>query len=188
MTVNIPPGYAQAAINFDGPTPSGKAVVLMGYSLGEEGTMAGLASILAAGMEDSIIPILSFNWTITSISVTTDTGYYEEPVQLTGLSNVSTPPPNVTLLVRKTTGLRGRANRGRNYWPGLLTETDVFNTGAIDPTKVESIQTILEGIGEILYTAGYFGCILHSNPALDPTPITSIVVESKVATQRRRLR
>lgn len=188
VTITIPPNFAQVSINFAGPTPSGKAVVLHGHSLGEEGTLSGLAGLWATAMEETMAPILNQKWLIESISVTTEDEYYEQSVNYGGESSPATPPPSVTTLVRKVTGLRGRANRGRNYWPGLLTENDVSDEGDINPIKVDDIQDRIVGIGEVLFTAGYTPVILHTSPALAPTPVTNIVVEAKVATQRRRLR
>lgn len=101
-----------------------------------------------------------------------------------------TLPQNCSLIVKKITGVAGRAFRGRCYVPPIsLAEVDVNNVGMIDNTVVATIQgnwdgfiAALEGVDDVT------ALVLAHQSAEDPTDITNWVVEGQIATQRRRLR
>lgn len=115
-----------------------------------------------------------------------------------GLRNVASSAPNVSILVRKSTGLGGRYNRGRNYWPSF-DRTFVLSNGTVSPGEVTLLQAGFDAMLEVL--GGAVGTppvnltnmsLIHSPRAAEatptPTPITALIVENLVATQRRRLR
>jgi hypothetical protein len=109
-------------------------------------------------------------------------------------SNVgSSLPPNTAGLIQKRTALGGRRNRGRNYIPGVpvsdVNQAGVWGTGIQAQWQTAAnnwlAQTAaISSVDEVV--------IFHSTPPLAPgllpTPVTSMVVPGKVATQRRRLR
>ena len=131
-------------------------------------------------------------WTFLGVRVEAQDGFVAEtliPLVGTG-GSLGTVTQNVSVLVKKITGLPGRKNHGRCYFPPIsLAEADVNNVGIISATPLSVIQTnwngfisALEGSGEISRLD-----LLHSGSD-DPTEITSFQVEQQVATQRRRLR
>lgn len=103
-------------------------------------------------------------------------------------------PPNTSFLIRKGTGQGGRRNRGRMYIPGVPREA-IFANGDIATTTVTGLQTRVDDLqdGPTLVDAGFTTpVLLHglglSPTPVSPTPVTSLNVQTKVATQRRRLR
>lgn len=114
-----------------------------------------------------------------------------EPSNTPGAAAEQVLPQNVSVLVKKVSGLAGRANRGRNYFPpGRLAEVDVNNTGMIDGADVTAIQAELDSIfASLVADPDIDGLvILHSIAGPVPTPITALQLDNRVATQRRRLR
>lgn len=111
---------------------------------------------------------------------------------------LDTLPQNNAFLVHKRTGKSGRRNRGRLYLPGVE-ETAVDDRGVLTGAFLGTYQGWLTtwlarfGAGALLE----FGmCILHTYPEggstagseMDPTRVTSLVLDPVIATQRRRLR
>lgn len=107
-------------------------------------------------------------------------------------SNVgSSIPINGAVLVRKSTGLAGRENRGRFFMPPFgLDESDVDQAGYIDSAAVATTQTKVDDwlTAFEASTAGNEMVLFHSDPLLAPTVITAFEVDNRIATQRRRLR
>ncbi len=102
-------------------------------------------------------------------------------------------PPNCALLIHKRTQSGGRRNRGRFFLPGVP-EGTVDQVGNLMGTYPQSVA----GLGPALFAAlaGVSGvgelAIFHTTPVgvagLAPTQITSMDVDQKIATQRRRMR
>jgi hypothetical protein len=110
-----------------------------------------------------------------------------------GDSTVGMLPQNCALLVRKNTGLGGRKNRGRFFLPGMVSEEGVNNVGIIDTADRTAYQGGADaflaalGTGDLILPM----VILHNDygdDTPDPTPVTSLTVDSTISTQRRRLR
>jgi len=94
-----------------------------------------------------------------------------------------------TLRVTKRTALVGRAFRGRMYAPYTLGEVGVSATGAIIGTNVTLFQTAYTALMFNLAngTPSLLPVLLHTNPAITPTNISSLFIQPVVGTQRRRL-
>ena len=95
--------------------------------------------------------------------------------------------PMVQGLIRKSTAFAGRKYRGRMYIPDMA-DSQVDYNGNVNSAG----QTLLQGIAD-----GWMGLnaidallllpqLLHTAEVLAPTEVTSLLVENKVATQRRR--
>lgn len=101
-------------------------------------------------------------------------------------------PQNSALLVRKVSGLGGRRNRGRSYWPGLLRDGDVSNVGQLEAGVRADLQGRMDDFMDSLLATdpgpALQPVILHRTGVLAPTPFSQYVVEPTVATQRNRLR
>jgi hypothetical protein len=105
-----------------------------------------------------------------------------------GTAVVSPPPNNVAALVAKTTGVGGRRNKGRMYLPPFfLQEADVTASGAITNTVITALNTRLNNFRTAMEGLGYILVLFHSDGGV-PTPITSLSLDARVATQRKRLR
>ena len=118
---------------------------------------------------------------------------------ITGGSTSTTVPPNVAVLIKKSTALGGKHNRGRTYIPFLVDVSHVSENGTIDTGTLNTIQTAVTAFFNALTAASIPMCIANKvfNVPLPPHFVTSVntgplvtsyVVETLVATQRRRLR
>lgn len=94
------------------------------------------------------------------------------------------PPSNCSLLMSKRSGLAGRENRGRMFMPPfLLEESSVnqageFTVGNLQDSANDFLVQLALGIPMV---------ILHTGVET-PTPVTTLVVRGRLATQRRRMR
>lgn len=109
----------------------------------------------------------------------------------TGLGNgalsATTAPQNTAMLIRKISATGGRRGRGRMYVPGI-DEAFVSNAGVITAGQVTAINTHAATFLTNLVAANNPMVILHDVPEVTPSPVTGLLCQSLVATQRRRLR
>lgn len=119
----------------------------------------------------------------------------EVPSNIVGTFNAFPLPNNCTWLVQKRTGFLGRAYRGRMYIPMVdgLTEGEVSPTGVIDTASITPRNTLLAGIlTSVAALTDVSLALLHTETApgvgLAATPINAMTVDTKIATQRRRMR
>lgn len=103
-----------------------------------------------------------------------------------GAQPANAEPPQVATLIQKRTALGGRKHRGRLYMP-WISEDNVNGGGVIDSLVLADLQTTANTWLADLEAALLPMVVLH-NDASVPTPVTSLTVSSRVATQRRRLR
>lgn len=105
-----------------------------------------------------------------------------------GLS-VNQVTPQVAMIATKVTATGGRSGRGRMFIPGL-TEPDVNSAGIIGSAYLAAMQAKLTALGAALVDASLVPVLLHADSVGDttPHPLIGIQLQSKVATQRRRLR
>ena len=100
-------------------------------------------------------------------------------------------PQNCAYLVKKKTAFVGRRNQGRLYMPMIhLGEGDVTAAGVISAATVTALQTRWTNFHTDSLAGGNYELqLLHSSPAMgDARDITAFVVDTTIATQRRRLR
>jgi hypothetical protein len=95
-------------------------------------------------------------------------------------------PANCAALVHKTTLLGGRKGRGRFFVPGLAT-TALGDDSELDPTYQTNLEAFVLGLSSVMVLASLPAHLLHSD-ATSPTAIEALVVDPKLATQRRRMR
>lgn len=107
-----------------------------------------------------------------------------------GTRNMSSISSNVAALVRKFTNIPGRKGRGRMFIPWSVPETNVDEIGQITGgTEIADWNTALAAWIADATTEGQPLVLLHNdNGATAPSPITSMVLDPVVGTQRRRLR
>jgi hypothetical protein len=126
------------------------------------------------------------------------------PAKLTaGTWNRDIAGPAMAMLIRKQSSSRRGARNGRAYMPGV-TEEQMDNAGNILGTWQTSynaqLQAFLDGISDdtALDAAGRYPVVTHFPPAArekgpqivegTKTRITSLTLDGRAATQRRRLR
>ena len=120
----------------------------------------------------------------------------EIPDGQVGTEAMTGAPANCTTLVSKLTAIGGRANRGRNYWPGQLSASTVNEVGQISSTHRDYLQVqFIDFFGAL--GSGNSGVtdlcpvvILHdeTSPATTPQPVVAVQVQNVIGSQRRRIR
>jgi hypothetical protein len=190
----IPSGYAQINWQFTGTSCPLGADVTLGVDVS---SYAGTAQDAANDARDiwvaEMLPQQVSTVTLSNTHVKfgpNATG----PAADAGSSNVGgggNPgiAPQVAALVHKTTLFGGHAGRGRMFVPGLM-ESDVNNAGVLDSGTLGAWQGNVDSLLSELATALLIPVVLHSaaSPLSTPSTITSLDVDTKVSTQRRRLR
>lgn len=200
MPLLIPPGYGEATVLFS--LVGDPEVMTVAFGFVDDGVTP--AEDLADALYNPWATWVSTTWGSDYAALGLRVDINRAGVMLEGeifdtepgLGATAHPVQNTAMLVRKGSGLAGRANRGRWYLPpGRLAEADVNNYGLIDAADLAVIQGEVDTLFAGLQTAaGGDLVILHSEdvpaPGLEPPPtvITSLTVDQRVATQRRRLR
>lgn len=184
----IPDGFAQATLVMQGPCLPYGAVVTLGLDVRLGTTDPNQAAISVAGAFTSMFTHLAGQISLTEVRVkygpqaTGPSGTYA-PSIISASGDVSAP--QAAILVQKHTALGGRHNRGRMYWPGIGEGDVAF--GIIGAGQVAAMQgsmnTALSSLDDVLLPA----VVLHSDASV-PTDITSLNVQTRIATQRRRNR
>lgn len=102
---------------------------------------------------------------------------------------IAFPPINCCILARKTTSFVGRSKRGRMYLPNLLVaEGEIDNMGVIISGTVVVLNSLVGVAFDGMVGSNGQPAVLHSAALEDPTVISSMPVQSQMATQRRRMR
>lgn len=190
MPVVIPSGFCQATVNFGGNGLAFPGAVVLGFDQGGGADPDDVAETIYDTWASTILTLQTSAITLESVLVkfgpnTTGPSGEHTGAEVGGLSGQGSPS-NCAYLVRKNTALGGRRGRGRMYIPGCL-ETSVGSDGAILEPDLANIQDQVTAFGAALVLAGLPMVVLHSD-ATTPTPVTTLVVQAVIATQRRRLR
>ena len=114
------------------------------------------------------------------------------PMGISGLDGDFPLPPNTALLIKKSTGTGGRRGRGRMFIPGFSLFGQIDPAGVIGSTRLGELQTATtdwyEGLLDDTVDPALPPVLFHATAPFTPSPILTLSVDSKVATQRRRLR
>lgn len=201
----IPVGFGTMFYAFTGQNAPLGAAVTFAFKLGSsDNDPLSTASAFNASWGTHLKGVTSSELTLSAVHVKygpNETGPFAEVSPNTaGTKAGSTSSCQVALLVRKNTGVGGRAGTGRIYYPGLI-EADVGPGGLVTAAVVTAFQTAfnnwrgsLETNGRELCVAHIFGDITHSDGTTEnrggtpPDTIVSLAVQAQSATQRRRNR
>lgn len=196
MATIIPVGFANARFIFQ----CNGIVDEMGFSIGFDVGLGQDATSIAIDAESAFATTVwgnganaSDQYTFVGVSVTEMgvSGPFlgQQFTNTPGTLTNAVPPSNLSLLVNKQTALGGRKNRGRIFMPtAIVFEVEVDQAGDLTSGTVAGQQTNWAAFFAALGTATLTPYLLHSNPADAPTEITGFLVQSKMATQRRRMR
>lgn len=185
MGYYIPAGYSRVSFDYSGFSTVGSKPSF-GFTI-DRPPSEEITSTLAAWWDTWMKPYVDSNAVLERVVTRSEVGFYELLVGESGDAGGSFQPPQVSVLVKLATGQAGRNKRGRMYLPFMLLDGDVDSTGAIASITVANTQGILDELVGVLATEEAQLCIGHSTE-LEPTPVTSVVVQGIAATQRRRLR
>lgn len=190
MAVIIPPGYAQVIVNLRSGRSSHACKNIYGWTLADSLTQAAVDEFcddLAAAYK----PVMNSASHFDGIRVLEgqDGG---DPIEWNSTSSAGVgtttgdlTSPQVMALLKKTTALSGRHNRGRTFVIDPK-ESWVNDDGSLNSTAISAYSTMADAV----YSSGdiaFFGLmtILHSTSQV-PTPVTTFTVEGQVATLRGR--
>jgi len=188
----IPEGYAQINYIFSGANFSRGAQVTLGLQNTISDLNAGaVATAAATAWENNLLPLQVDSLTLVEVRAKlgpNETGpEATEPVGVAGGESDTPLPPNVATLVKKVTDQGGRKNRGRFFLPGM-SELAILNDGNYDPAILATLNAALGDFYADLVAADLEPVVLHTDILDSPTDINALVAQSKVATQKRRLR
>lgn len=200
MTLVVPAGYGLVIhqFNFTGdPEPMAVTYGIANAALGgTPNQMAQQAHEAFDGVVVSLNPIVQLTGTEVQFQdaappAPPEIGVYSNTV--VGGNPQGAIPQNTAYLVHKRTALGGRSGRGRFYLPGVG-ESVIDGTGVLDPATKAVFQTRLtQFLTDLEASPNIAGMVLFhdslgAGAALPPTPVTSLVIDNRCATQRRRLR
>jgi hypothetical protein len=186
MTLNIPANYYEAAFEHSlaGSTRPAVCTIGLHYTGGAFSTDIGFVALAWA---QHVMLSVQDSWTFTDFRARDALGSVANLAQaVTGGTSHTGTTPNVAFLMKKLTGLGGRANHGRLYLPGV-SEQDVDVDGTVAGSKLTELTTNFGAFATDCAAKSFFLVILHNGTAA-PTPMTQFLWEGTAATQRRRLR
>lgn len=186
--------YAQVNWRFTGIAAPTGAEVTCGIDISANGqTTSALAGTMRSLWVTHVLPRQSSSITLAEVLVKVgpnDTGPSAIATSgATGGAVAGTEVPNSSVLVTKNTAFGGRRGRGRMFIPGAPEST--FNSsGDQSGASVTLWQANMSAFYSALVANDSPPVLLPSAPPIvgDPLDVLAFVVESRAATQRRRLR
>lgn len=196
MTLVIPPGFSLCSIPIKHNALNRSATVTFGLETGGSGDSFPVqADEVMADWNTHLAPRLDSGCTAGPVELTVGqdggTSFVEVGTTTSAgtRAGVSTPP-NVAVLVTKRSSQGGRRGRGRMFFPWFILASEVDEVGVMAPAIVTAIQTPMTAFLAALVTDLHAMHILHNtgdSPTGSPTLVSTLRVESLIATQRRRL-
>lgn len=189
----IPAGYAQINHFFTGVALPRGAQVTYGVELDGTSNLATIGAALHTEWVTNFGAVTPTNVTLAKTRIKegpNDVGPFIEVGTATAGTYAAAPDsPQVAMLVTKNTALGGRHQKGRLFLP-LLAEQDSDSGGNISAAAQVVYQGALTAwLADVNSVAGVVGMVLlHADEVTAPTPVTTLVLSSKLATQRRRIR
>jgi len=195
MSIRIPPGFAEVWMSFNLSTDPELMYTSIGVDLAngvgaDQASADSLLTAMKSAIDDLVASVYSLG--PGHVIFGNDGGDIRVDGSIAstaGLAATGPLPQNTAWLLTKNTALGGRRNRGRLYIPGvsnnLVGANGVLTTAAIAVGNTAGTNLL----NNLLATAEAEGVVLfHNSAPATPTPITSIKCQSRVATQRRRMR
>lgn len=187
----IPIGFGVLTVAHIGAGISGEAIWSLGFDNNASDTAAELANTFGAAIETlGYVDCLSSSVTVTEVRVKLGpdaTGPSAvASVQIDGSVGGQAAPPQLATLVHKNTPLGGRKGRGRLFLPGLA-EAALDQNGLITNAHKVAVETFLFDLLGGMTLGSTPPMLMHSDETA-PTAISTVEVDTVLATQRRRLR
>jgi hypothetical protein len=212
MAVITPFGMVQVAFKFVFVEGAEPAICTIGMDVtGYAGTFNAALDAITQAWQDTMLPgqsnALTYLGTTARGGQSVDTSFATDtPRNVAGGNVQAMLTRNTACLVRKTSIRGGRRGRGRMFVPAILPEVEVDQSGMLIPALVTSLQNRATTLFTQLNAIGQGPVILHQdqqvvgyssstgkpvygpvNPG-PPDQVTSLIVDPKAATQRRRMR
>lgn len=158
--------------------------------------VADAAAILGDAYADTILPLLTDSVTCTGVnyvdlsSLSGDSGTIPWPAAEDSGGDGGAPAPMQVAYLMRWNAAGGRAQRnGRSYFPGV-NEQAVLDNGTVETDKLNALTSAANDFITALQT-GDLGLSVISSVDGDtyaPRAISAGICDTRVATQRRRLR
>lgn len=188
----IPAGFAQVLVVVDRGAGVGETVATYGYQPASTPNVAQ-ANTIFGYWQSRWVPQFSNQWALRKVVLWYSPGgggritYDSSSTAVVGGVNATSLPSNCAYIVTKYTASGGQRGRGRMYLVGP-TEADVDLSGSILASRVTTAQTAMNNLlADHAAGAGAMR-LFHATSPFTPTPITSLVVQGQIGTQRRRMR
>lgn len=176
------------AIEFEGPDTIGSKPTVVLTTLSTDGNIAGLLDVFTAWYTSDLKGLLLADYAVTRTVITSGDSQVIDTVRVQGTKGGDPAPPQVAVLVHKGTGLIGRSNRGRTYWPGMLRAADVTGGGSIGGDVVSNIQEGMDNLLDALEDYNESELSIKHRDGSGDIAVIQYIVESQIGTQRRRNR
>jgi hypothetical protein len=187
MPLHIPEGYFNVSLHADSTQTEGEIVLTFGIrDLTDQGP-AVCASIIALAWEDDFQDFHHNSFHANRVHVTSEPPgpQADNFVDWNGTVSGDPAPSNCAALAKKVTGLTGKKFRGRSYFGGMpMAYVDGSN---VDSTGITQLQAGCDAFLSALEAGDMAMVILHTSNSV-PTPVVEWNVETRLATQRGRLR
>lgn len=193
----IPPGQSLGLLRWSVAGDAEEMICTIGF--GAEGlTVQEEADhlYLAATQATSLTPLGAMNqpWTFVGTTVYQRglggdpvVAFHNQPLTATA-GSATALPSNCALLVKKITATAGRRGRGRFFPPpALIDEGGVDTNGTINSATYTTINNRVISFYGNLGIQGLNPLLFHADGS-EATPITSLVLDTRIATQRTRMR
>jgi hypothetical protein len=192
--MNIPPGFAQCNIFWGGIAMPRGAQTVIGVdpsALSAGFTPATVAAAVYNSVTNKLLPQTHASLSLLRVLAKlgpNDTGPAGEfGTVAPGPATIPPDSPQVAFLVKKITAGGGRQSRGRMFLP-LVAEAQTDSGGVLNSVTQAAMQTALDEWLADLALRNVPMVLLHNAVEVLPTPVTSLRLDTRVATQRRRLR
>ena len=200
MAFQAVPNAAEIVIGYTGHGQEFKNVIhaflVGGYSLGD---LEDLALAVDAAVGLNWLPIQGndyayINTTVRGLAFVNDQEAINDDSAATATGGTGGVPDNVTLSVKKSSGLTGRGARGRLYWIGTRSTDLATNENVYDATAVSDIVDAIEDVRVAINATAWVAAIVSR--FLDGVPrgtgatfawLASAAVNNNVDSQRGRL-
>lgn len=165
----------------------------LGYEIDTPPFTNANAIELMTAFQGSIQPVVSHNYVLAGgqVKVGSDGGdiLFEVGLSAAGGNSDEACPNNCAMLVTKSTGSGGRRNRGRMFIPGP-SRNQIEPGGGMSSAYRTAWQTAVAALQTLSGTVDNLGqpVLFHQTAPFTPTPIVGLVVQQRIATQRRRMR
>jgi hypothetical protein len=205
MALIIPAGYAQVVMQYTSPNfDSGVAATVFGLGepLGDDpASLTAAANAVSVAWIDNLRGLTDNNVTLASVEVNGPADSAIVAPGSLGVRSTQNVAPNIALLVKKLVAGRGRRRQGRMFLPGLIPVNDLTEGGVLLPTPYTTLQNAVSAFYDDIQTTLSVPMVILQNtqkiidgspvgtPPISPPPVVeALIVQQKVASQRRRLR
>ncbi len=188
----IPVYFAQCNLKFSGAAvPTGAEVTFGLGGTGASGFPTDIAqTVLTALLDSTVLTNLDSNVLLEEIAIkkgpNVDGAFGAISTNNSGSVTGTGQSPNTAFLITKNTSTGGRKGRGRFYWPGVASN-QITESGIINGSTHTAIQSDFSSFLGKLTAADVPMVLLHTDLTA-PNVVTSLTLQARVATQRRRLR